>query len=69
VYEVDVPRNLIKYPHFPGIFHHNNDMGKSKDYQHIQSPEKKNASLSTHQTVDLKFPVPWGHIAGIISNQ
>lgn len=43
-------------------------MGESKDYRHIQSPEK-NASLSTHQTVDLKFPVPWGHIAGIISNQ
>jgi hypothetical protein len=68
VYEVDVPRNLIKHLHFPGIFtRHNSDMGEGKDYQQIQSPEKK-ASLSTHQTIDLNFPVPWGHIAGIINN-
>jgi hypothetical protein len=69
VCNVDVPRKLIKPPHFPGIFtHHNNNMEENKDYQHLQPPEK-NASLSPHLTVDLKFSVPWGHIAGIISNQ
>jgi hypothetical protein len=59
----------LKLPDFPGIFTCCiNDMEESKDYEHVQSPEK-NASLFTHQIVDLKFPVPWGHIAGIINNQ
>jgi hypothetical protein len=39
-------------------------MEKGKDHQHIQSP-KNVTSPFLHQT-ELKFAVPWGHIAGII---
>lgn len=37
-------------------------MEETKDYQHLRSPQKTE-SLPTHQTVELKFSVPWGHIA------
>jgi hypothetical protein len=40
-------------------------MEESKESKHLKFLEK-NESPSISQTVDLKFSVPWGHIAGII---
>jgi len=52
--------------HFPGtILCYDKAMEESK-VQHLQ-PSEENSSSSVLHTVELKFSVPWGHIAGILS--